>query len=146
MEKKIQKCLTNDDDVMIDDFESDEESSLNINCNMVYVLPHEYDQVMEVEDSGEVDEAEMARHKHVCYYIMNNGTVEEQNAFFEHPDQSMKNHLKPLFIRGKVEGVGINNILVDGGEIVNLMPQFMLKRIGMFDTNIKPHNMVLSNY
>src|SRR4051812_16763398 len=29
---------------------------------------------------------------------------------------------------------------------VNLMPQYMLKRIGMFDTDIRPHNMVLSNY
>ena len=93
-----------------------------------------------------MDDAEMARHKPLFYYIMNNGVLEEKNSFFERPDQSMKNHLKPLFIRGKVEGVGINNILVDGGEIVNLMPQFMLKRIGMFDTDIKSHNMVLSKY
>ena len=49
----------------------------------------------------------------------------------------MKNNLKPLFIRGKVESVGINKILVDGGAIVILIPQFMLKRIGMFDTDIK---------
>ena len=42
--------------------------------------------------------------------------------------------------------MGINEILVDGGVVVNLMPQFMLKRIGMFDADIKPHNMVLSNY
>lgn len=26
------------------------------------------------------------------------------------------------------------------------MSRFMLKRIGMFDTKLKPHNMVLSNY
>ena len=88
----------------------------------------------------------MARHKPMCYYILNNGVVEEKNAFFERPDQSMKNHLKPLFVRAKVEGMGINKVLVDGGVTVNLMPQFMLKRIGMLDTNIKPHNMVLSNY
>lgn len=35
---------------------------------------------------------------------------------------------------------------MDGGDEVNLMPQFMLKMIGMFDTNVKHHNMVLSNY
>ena len=77
---------------------------------------------------------------------MNNGTIEEQNAFFERPDAGMKNHLKPLFIRAKIEQVGINKVMVDGGAAVNLMPQFLLKRIGMFDTDIKPHNMVLSNY
>ena len=58
----------------------------------------------------------------------------------------MKNYLKPLFIRARVESMGINKVLVDGGAAVNLMPQFILKRICMFDTDIKPHNMVLSNY
>lgn len=29
---------------------------------------------------------------------------------------------------------------------VNLMPHFMLKKIGKFDIDLKPHNMVLSNY
>lgn len=45
-----------------------------------------------------------------------------------------------------MEDVGVNKILVDGGETVNLMLQFMLKRIGKFDTDLKPHNMVLLNY
>lgn len=58
----------------------------------------------------------------------------------------MKNHIKPIFIRGKVENVGINKILVDGGAAVNLMPHFMLNKNGKFDTDLKPHNMVLSNY
>src|SRR4051812_12185243 len=58
----------------------------------------------------------------------------------------MRNHLKPLYIRAKIENMGINKVLVDGGAAVNLMPQYMLKRSGMFDTNIKPHNMVLSHY
>ena len=65
--------------MMIEDLESDGESSLNVNCNVVSVLPHEYDQVMEVENSAEVDGAEMARHKPVCYYILNNGVIRWQN-------------------------------------------------------------------
>ncbi|XP_050918369.1 uncharacterized protein LOC127135773 [Lathyrus oleraceus] len=88
----------------------------------------------------------MAKHRPMCYYMMNNDCVEEQNAFFESSDEGLKNHLKPLFIRGKVEDVGVNKILVDGGATINLMMQFMLKRIGKFDTNVKPYNMVLSNY
>lgn len=77
---------------------------------------------------------------------MNNDCIEEQNAFFERPDEAMKKHLKPLFIRGKVENIGINKILADGGVTVNLMSHFMLKKIGKDDTDTKPHNMVLSNY
>ena len=34
---------TNDEDMLTDNFDSDGESSLNINCNVVSVLPHEYD-------------------------------------------------------------------------------------------------------
>ncbi|XP_050877173.1 uncharacterized protein LOC127080930 [Lathyrus oleraceus] len=88
----------------------------------------------------------MAKYKPVCYYIMNNGCVEKQNAFFERPNESMKVHLKPMFIRGEVENVGVNNILVDDGAAMNLMSYYMLKRLGKDDTDTKPHNMVLSNY
>lgn len=77
---------------------------------------------------------------------MNNGCMEEENASFERLDEGMKQHLKPIFIRSKVDEVGGNKVLIDGGVAMNLMPYFMLKRIGMFDTDLRPHNMVLSNH
>ena len=59
----------------------------------------------------------------------------------------MKNYLKPLFIQAKVDEVGINKVLVNsGGVAVNLMPQFLLKRIGKPDKELKPHNIIISNY
>lgn len=88
----------------------------------------------------------MTKNRPVCYYIMNNGCIEEHNDLFERPDGAMKNHLKSLFIRGKMENVGTNKILVNGGTAVNLMSYFVLKKIGKFDTDLKPHNKVLSNY
>lgn len=45
-----------------------------------------------------------------------------------------------------MEDAGVNKILVDGGTAVNLMMQFRLKRIGKFETDLRPNNMVLSNY
>lgn len=101
---------------------------------------------MEVEEPKDATDVEMARHRPVCYYMMNNGCVEEKNAFFERPNKGMESHLKPLFIIGKVENITVNTILVDGGAVVNLMSHYMLKRIGKDDTDTKPHNMVLSNY
>lgn len=58
----------------------------------------------------------------------------------------MKSHLKPVFIRVKVEKATVNKILVDGRPAVNLMPHFLLGKIGKFDIDLRPHNMVLSNY
>ncbi|XP_050902792.1 uncharacterized protein LOC127115248 [Lathyrus oleraceus] len=109
-------------------------------------MPREFDRITEVEDNGIITKREMAAHKPVCYYVMNNDCVEEQNAFFERPSEAMKSHLKPLFITGKVEDVPVNKILVDCGANVNLMPHHMLRKIGKYDTDAKPHNMVLTNY
>lgn len=79
----------------------------------------------------------MVAHKPVCYYVMNNGCVEEKNAFFERPNEAMKSHLKPLFITRKVEDVPINKILVDYGATMNLIPHHMLRKIGKYDIDTK---------
>jgi len=65
---------------------------------------------------------------------------------FELPDVSMRLHLKPLFIQAKINGVGVNKVLVDGGATVNMLPQSFLKKIGLFDSDLKPHNVILTNY
>jgi len=53
---------------------------------------------------------------------MNNGCVENQHVVFEKPEFPMDQHLKPLFIQAKINGVGFNKFLVDGGSTVNLLP------------------------
>src|ERR1051325_2888218 len=58
----------------------------------------------------------------------------------------MRIHLKPLLIRAKVEETAINKVLVDCGATVNIMPHHILKKIGKFDTDIRSHNMVPSDY
>jgi len=45
-----------------------------------------------------------------------------------------------------VDEIGINKVLVDGGVVVNWMPQSLLKRIGKSDKDLKPHNVIMSNY
>ncbi|WJX26814.1 hypothetical protein P8452_15690 [Trifolium repens] len=137
----------NEEDYMDGDDLLDDEPDFDVLVNVISILPADYDvesEVNEVED--DLVAAEMANHKLVCYYVMGNGCVEEQNAVFEKPDLGMKNHLKALFIRAKVNGVGVNRILVDGGAVVNIMPHFMLKKLGLFETDLHTHNVVLANY
>jgi len=74
------------------------------------------------------------------------GCVENQHAIFEKPDYTMNHHLKPLFIQAKINGVGVNKVLMDGGATVNLLPQSLLSKIGLVDIDLKPHNVVLTNY
>lgn len=85
-------------------------------------------------------------YKPLCYYVMNNGCIVEENAMFKMPHDRMKNHLKPIFIWVKVDNIGVNKLLVDGGAIVNLIPHFLLKKIRKFDIDLRPHNMVFTDY
>lgn len=89
---------------------------------------------------------EMANHKPLCYHVINNGYIEEDKDVFERPDEGMKQHLKPLFRWYQVNNVGVNKVLVDGGATINLMPHSLLKKISKYDIDLRPYNMVLSNY
>ncbi|WJX34091.1 hypothetical protein P8452_22239 [Trifolium repens] len=135
-----------DENKMEDDDLLDSEPDFDVIC-VVSILPSEYDVQTEITElETDFDQLEMADPKPICYYVMNNGCIEEQQATFERPDLGMKNHLKPLFIRAKVEEVGINKVLIDGGAAVNLMPLSMLPKIGKYDCDLSAHNIVLSNY
>lgn len=114
---------------------------------MVSILPQEYNCVTEVEESvDDADDEEMALHQPICYFVLNDGSAESQEAVFKRPTMTMKNHLKPLLIRAKVEGVTINKVLVDCGATVNIMSHHILRKIGKYDTDIRSNNMVLSDY
>ena len=64
-----------------DEGNSESDATLDIMVNVVSVLPREYDRQVEFEETNWEVEQEMAKHRPMCYYVMNNGCVEEQNAF-----------------------------------------------------------------
>lgn len=101
----------------------DSDPDFDVICNVVSILPAEYDMVSEVEASeDDFNLEDMQKYQPMCYYVTNDGCESERKATSEKPDSSMKNHLKPLFIQAKVDEVNINKVFVDGGVAVNLMP------------------------
>ncbi|RYQ84253.1 hypothetical protein Ahy_B10g103364 [Arachis hypogaea] len=58
-----------------------------------------------------------------CRFV-ENGLNKE--GLFERPGEITKGYLWPLHIKAKVERLGINHILVDGGAEMNLLPESML--------------------
>jgi len=136
----------NEDDELDSEF-MDSEPNFDVICNVVSIIPAEYDMVSEVDDSEEeFDPKDMKEYKPMCYFVTNDDSEGNRKTIFEQPDDSMENHLKPLFIQAKVDEIGVNKFLVDGGVVVNLMPKSLLKRIGKTDKDLKPHNVILSNY
>jgi len=136
--------FTKEDDKMTSNFNSSE-ANFDVIC-VVSIFPVEYGVTSEInEDEGDFTE-EMAVHKPLCYYVMDNGCVEGEHAMFAKPDHHMKSHLKPLFVQAKINNVGINKVLINGGAVANLLPQFLLKKIGLSKSDLKPHNVILFNY
>ena len=140
----VKKGLSIEDEELTSNF-TDFEVSLNI-ILVVSMLPMEYDLISEVTEDEEDFTEEMVSQQPKCYFVMDNGCVIGQHAMFERPDYHMQQHLKPLFIQAKINDVGINKVLVDGGATINFLPHFLLKNIRLSESDLKPHNVVLCNY
>jgi hypothetical protein len=70
-----------------------------------------------------------------CTIVGNDEPVVAQFDFgpkevaFTKPKESV-NHLKPLFVRGHIDGIPIAKMLVDGWAAVNLMPYSLYRKLG----------------
>lgn len=118
-----------DDEILIDNFDYGSKNDSDVICNVVSVLLIEYNTITEVigEENEVVEES--TNHKSLCYYVMNNGCVDEDSAVLERPYSEMQQYLKPFLIWAKVENAGVNKVLVDGRATINLMPHSFLRRL-----------------
>jgi hypothetical protein len=84
------------------------------------------------------------------YYIVeDDSTAAEfnfatENAVFKKPHDSV-NHLKPLHVKGHVNGIPVHSMLVDSGAIVNLMPYPLYKKLSGTDDKLIKTNMTITS-
>jgi hypothetical protein len=64
-------------------------------------------------------------------------------TMFEKPEESSQ-HLKPLYIRGHINGKPISRMLIDGGVAVNLMSYSIFKKLGWEDDELMKTNLMLN--
>jgi hypothetical protein len=124
----VPTLIAPDDDMnLLDDDESllikdGSPPPIGVDINMIFTLPIEFRGVKE----------EIAQ---LCL-----GPME---AMFEKPEESSQ-HLKPLYIRGHIDGRPISIMLVDGGAAVNLMRYSMFKKLGREDGELIKTNLTLN--
>jgi hypothetical protein len=58
-----------------------------------------------------------------------------EDATFKKPGDPI-NHLKPLHIKGHINGAPVHGMLVDSGAIVNVMPYPLYKKLGGTDDEL----------
>jgi hypothetical protein len=68
-----------------------------------------------------------------------------ERAIFVDPDV-LGQHMRPLYIKGHLDGMPINRMLVDGGACVNIMPWSLFSKLGHKEEALLKTNMTLSGY
>jgi hypothetical protein len=120
--------MTSDDDM---DLLDDDESlliknvslpSIGMDINMVFTLS--------VEFKG--DEEEVTQ---MC--------LGPKEVMFEKPEESSQ-HMKPLYVRGHINGMPISQMLIDDGAAVNMMSYSVIKKLGREDDKLMKTNPTLN--
>nr|AAM74403.1 Putative retroelement [Oryza sativa Japonica Group] len=106
-------------------------------------------------DKGELSPKEDMDINMVCMLLMEFCAMDEaevaqfslgpKDAVFEKPDESNR-YMKPLYLKGHVDGKPVSRMLVDGDAAVNLMPYSLFKMLGREDDELKKTNMILNGF
>jgi hypothetical protein len=68
-----------------------------------------------------------------------------ERAVFKKP-AAIGRHMKPFYVKGHIDGVPINRLLIDGGACVNIMPSSVFKRLGHTESELMKTNMTLNGF
>jgi hypothetical protein len=68
-----------------------------------------------------------------------------ERVMFEKP-KNPSAHMKPLFIRGHLDGTSIEHILVDGGASINTLPLSLFKKLDHIKGDLKRINISLRDF
>jgi hypothetical protein len=85
-----------------------DETAPSASVNMVFILPMEFMAIADDEGVGEQAMAQLA--------------LDLMQATFDKPKEKERRHLRPLYIKGHVDGRPMTKMLVDGGAAINVMP------------------------
>jgi hypothetical protein len=111
--------LYDDEDPLIED-ESPPPNSMDI--NMVFTLPAEFRGV----------EEEVAQ---MC--------LDRKEVVFMMPEESSQ-HLKPLYVRGHIDGMPISRMLINSDAVVSLMSYSIFKKLGRKYDELTKTNLTLN--
>jgi hypothetical protein len=67
-----------------------------------------------------------------------------KQATFDKPTKNQ--HMRPLYLRGYVNGKPLTKMFVDGGAAVNVMPYTTFRKLGMGLGDLTPTSIVLNDF
>jgi hypothetical protein len=108
---------------------------------MVYFLPNEFmapaNQVVQEETSLDVNDDE-----HLGGLMAQ--LVLAKQATFDKPAKNR--HMRPLYLKGYVNGKPLTKMFVDGGAAVNVMSYTTFRKLGMGPGDLTPTSIILNDF
>jgi hypothetical protein len=108
---------------------------------MVYFLPNEFmapaNQVVQEEVSPDVNENEQLGG------LMAHLVLAKQ-ATFDKPARNR--HMRPLYLKGYINGKPLTKMFVDGGAAVNVMPYTTFRKLGMGPRDLTLTSIILNDF
>jgi len=102
--------------------------------NMVFMLPIEF--LAPFSDDEEID-----FHDQIAQLAL-----DPMMAIFEKPADDERQHIKALFVKGRVDGQPMTKILIDGGAAINIMPYAVYRKLGKGDQGLTKTDMMLKDF
>ena len=65
---------------------------------------------------------------------------------FENPSDDERQHLKALFVNGRVDRQPMSKIFIDGGAAINIMPYTVYRKLGKGDLDLTKTDMMLKDF
>ena len=103
---------------------------------MAFLLPSEFRAPADQEVYSDFDESE--------YEEMVAKLMVTHQAIFDKPVKHR--HLKALYMKGFVDGMPMNKMLVDGGASINLMPYTTFRKLGKGPEDLLETDMMLRDF
>ena len=105
--------------------------------NMVFVLPEEFHAPTPPEP--------------MASFIDSVGDIVQLDigprpVVFEKPREKTYKHLKPLYLKGYINGKPVNRMLVDTGAAVNIMPYSVMRRLGHNPSELIKTSITLNDF
>ena len=102
--------------------------------NMVFMLPMEFlAPFSDYEEIGFPDQIAQP-------------ALDLMNPIFEKPADDERQHLKALFVKGRVDGQLMTKILIDGGAAINIMSYAIYRKLGKGDQDLSKIDMMLKDF
>ena len=102
--------------------------------NMVFMLPMEF--LAPFSDDEEINLPDQIAQL----------ALDPMTTVFEKPSDDERQHLKALFVKGRVDGQPVSKVLIDGGATINIMPYVMYRKLGKGDEDLTKTDMMLKDF